>query len=83
MIEWRGEAKKQTKKTRRGGSELTYSSTLCDSRLTLTPPLTPPSFFLAETLKYLYMLQSPDHPISLAQYVFNTEAHPLKVFDEV
>ena len=35
------------------------------------------SFFLAETLKYLYMLQSPDHPISLERYVFNTEAHPL------
>ena len=36
------------------------------------------SFFLAETLKYLYMLQSPDHEISLARYVFNTEAHPLR-----
>jgi hypothetical protein len=35
---------------------------------------------LAETLKYLYMLQSPDHPISLDRYVFNTEAHPLPVF---
>lgn len=38
------------------------------------------SFFLAETMKYLYMLQSPDHPISLAEYVFNTEAHPLRAF---
>jgi mannosyl-oligosaccharide alpha-1,2-mannosidase len=43
------------------------------------PPPPPPlfnqtqnSFFLAETLKYLYMLQSPDHPISLERYVFNT-----------
>ena len=36
------------------------------------------SFFLAETLKYLYMLQSPDHKISLTKYVFNTEAHPLR-----
>lgn len=27
---------------------------------------------MAETLKYLYMLQSPDHPISLERYVFNT-----------
>ncbi len=35
------------------------------------------SFFMAETLKYLYMLQSPDHEISLDKYVFNTEAHPL------
>lgn len=38
------------------------------------------SFFLAETLKYLYMLQSPDHPISLERFVFNTEAHPLRIF---
>jgi hypothetical protein len=35
---------------------------------------------MAETLKYLYMLQSPDHTISLEKYVFNTEAHPLSVF---
>lgn len=38
------------------------------------------SFFMAETLKYLYLLQSPDHTISLEQYVFNTEAHPTRVF---
>jgi hypothetical protein len=38
------------------------------------------SFFLAETLKYLYLLQSPDHDISLNHYVFNTEAHPLSRF---
>ena len=38
------------------------------------------SFFLAETLKYLYLLQDPDHSISLENYVFNTEAHPLRVF---
>ena len=39
------------------------------------------SFFLAETLKYLYLLQSPTHDISLEKYVFNTEAHPLRAFD--
>ncbi|XP_008283380.1 mannosidase, alpha, class 1B, member 1b [Stegastes partitus] len=39
------------------------------------------SFFLGETLKYLYLLFS-DNPnlISLDQYVFNTEAHPLPVW---
>jgi hypothetical protein len=37
------------------------------------------SFFLAETLKYLYLLQSPDHGISLQKYVLNTEAHPLTI----
>lgn len=35
------------------------------------------SFFLAETLKYLYLLFSPSELIPLDQYVFNTEAHPL------
>ncbi|XP_074525945.1 mannosidase, alpha, class 1B, member 1b [Halichoeres trimaculatus] len=39
------------------------------------------SFFLGETLKYLYLLFS-DEPdlISLDQYVFNTEAHPLPIW---
>ncbi|OMJ11957.1 Mannosyl-oligosaccharide 1,2-alpha-mannosidase MNS1 [Smittium culicis] len=35
-------------------------------------------FFLAETLKYLYLLFSPTDYISLEDFVFNTEAHPLK-----
>ncbi|KXS21552.1 glycoside hydrolase family 47 protein [Gonapodya prolifera JEL478] len=35
------------------------------------------SFFVAETLKYLYLLFSGDDVISLDRYVFNTEAHPL------
>ncbi|GLT28719.1 hypothetical protein SLA2020_036300 [Shorea laevis] len=37
------------------------------------------SFFLSETLKYLYLLFSPPSVISLDEWVFNTEAHPLKV----
>lgn len=37
------------------------------------------SFFLAETLKYLYLLFSPPSLISLDEWVFNTEAHPLKI----
>lgn len=37
------------------------------------------SFFLAETLKYLYLLFSPDNLIPLDKFVFNTEAHPLKI----
>ena len=40
------------------------------------------SFFLAETLKYLYLLQAPDHPIKLTEFVFNTEAHPTRVFSK-
>ncbi|ETI37066.1 hypothetical protein F441_16758 [Phytophthora nicotianae CJ01A1] len=37
------------------------------------------SFFLAETLKYHYLLQAPETLISLDKYVFNTEAHPLRI----
>lgn len=35
------------------------------------------SFFLAETLKYLYLLYAPD-ALDFDQVVFNTEAHPLR-----
>ncbi|KAL7577762.1 hypothetical protein ACA910_010521 [Epithemia clementina (nom. ined.)] len=39
------------------------------------------SFFWAETLKYLYLLQDPDTVIDLLhKHVFNTEAHPLRIF---
>ncbi|XP_071399969.1 mannosidase, alpha, class 1B, member 1b [Centroberyx affinis] len=39
------------------------------------------SFFLGETLKYFYLLFSNDTSlISLDQYVFNTEAHPLPIW---
>jgi mannosyl-oligosaccharide alpha-1,2-mannosidase len=36
-----------------------------------------PSYFLAETLKYLYLLFSPRETVDLGKVVFNTEAHPL------
>ncbi|TFK23715.1 glycoside hydrolase family 47 protein [Coprinopsis marcescibilis] len=38
------------------------------------------SFFLSETLKYLYLLFSESSVIPLDRYVFNTEAHPLPKF---
>ena len=37
-----------------------------------------PSFFLAETLKYLWLLGAPD-AVDLRKVVFNTEAHPLLI----
>ena len=37
-----------------------------------------PSYFLAETLKYLYLLFSDEAAIDLEKVVFNTEAHPLR-----
>mmetsp|Transcript_23810 Transcript_23810/g.66056 ORF Transcript_23810/g.66056 Transcript_23810/m.66056 type:complete len:630 (+) Transcript_23810:124-2013(+) len=47
-----------------------------------TPPQrddTMQSFWLAETLKYLYLLFSPPDKMSLDDWVLNTEAHPMKV----
>ncbi|KAH8832921.1 glycoside hydrolase [Flagelloscypha sp. PMI_526] len=40
-----------------------------------------PSYFYAETLKYLYLMFREDDLIPLDQFVFNTEAHPLHVFE--
>lgn len=36
------------------------------------------SFFLAETLKYAYLLFAPEKTLDFDQVIFNTEAHPLK-----
>lgn len=41
------------------------------------------TFFLAETLKYLYLLFSPSDVIPLDQWVFNTEAHPIRVISRL
>jgi len=37
-----------------------------------------PSYFLAETLKYLYLLYAPPETLDLDSIVFNTEAHPFR-----
>ncbi|KXN71495.1 glycoside hydrolase family 47 protein [Conidiobolus coronatus NRRL 28638] len=37
------------------------------------------SFFLAETLKYLYLIFSEDSILDLNEFVLNTEAHPFKL----
>ena len=38
------------------------------------------SFFLAETLKYLFLLFSEDTVLPMDEWIFNTEAHPLPVW---
>jgi len=39
------------------------------------------TFFMAETLKYMYLLQDPDTEVDiLNKHVFNTEAHPMRMF---
>jgi mannosyl-oligosaccharide alpha-1,2-mannosidase len=37
------------------------------------------TFFLGETLKYLYLLFGDTSVLPLTQFVFNTEAHPLPI----
>lgn len=42
------------------------------------------SFFLAETLKYIYLLFDPETPVDvLNKHVFNTEAHPVRTFSQM
>lgn len=41
------------------------------------------TFFLAETLKYLYLLFADPETVPLSKFVFNTEAHPLPVLKDV
>jgi mannosidase alpha-like ER degradation enhancer 2 len=36
------------------------------------------SFFLAETLKYAYLLFAPDDLLDFGSVIFNTEAHPIR-----
>ncbi|KAJ7611249.1 glycoside hydrolase [Roridomyces roridus] len=38
------------------------------------------TFYLSETLKYLFLTFADEDVISLDEYVFNTEAHPLPIF---
>eukprot|EP00961_Rhodomonas_salina_P269365 3639348-Rhodomonas_salina.1 len=37
------------------------------------------SYFLAETLKYLYLLFDEDNWLRKEQYIFNTEGHPFPI----
>ncbi|KAF7323598.1 alpha-1,2-Mannosidase [Mycena kentingensis (nom. inval.)] len=39
-----------------------------------------PSWFMAETLKYLFLLFTDEDLVPLDKWVFNTEAHPFPVF---
>merc|ERR1719362_2791936 len=38
------------------------------------------SFWIAETLKYLYLIFSPVNTLDLSEFVLNTEAHPLRMW---
>jgi len=56
-----------------------YSSISHIKRPTLKRSDSMESFLLAETLKYLYLIQEPNEVLPLTKYVFNTEAHPLPI----
>merc|ERR1711865_726627 len=36
------------------------------------------SFWAAETLKYLFLIMAPRNKLSMEDFVFNTEAHPMR-----
>ncbi len=36
------------------------------------------SYFLAETMKYFYLLFAPDETLDFSNVIFNTEAHPIR-----
>ncbi|KAJ3414741.1 hypothetical protein HDV05_006080 [Chytridiales sp. JEL 0842] len=57
--------------------------TCLDSVMTIPPPRQDKmeSFFMSETLKYLYLLFTDPSVIPLDKFIFNTEAHPIPVFD--
>jgi len=40
------------------------------------------SFWAAETLKYLFLIMAPRSTLSMTEYVFNTEAHPFRRWQE-
>jgi len=56
-----------------------YSGIRDVDRLPVTHDDVQQSFFLAETLKYLYLIFSDDDLVPLDKWVFNTEAHILPV----
>ena len=65
-------------------TEIAYGEFPNVANTSATPRDKMESFVLAETVKYLYLLFDPDSPVDiLTTHVFNTEAHPLPVFDKL
>ena len=64
---------------RRGQVDAGYAGLLDVTAVAPQHDDTMQSFFLAETLKYLFLLFGPDDVLPLEQWVLNTEAHPLRV----
>jgi mannosyl-oligosaccharide alpha-1,2-mannosidase len=61
-------------------TEYGYASIQDIDQETVTQRDDMPSWFLAETLKYLYLLFDDTNSFALDRWVFSTEAHPLPIF---
>mmetsp|Transcript_33535 Transcript_33535/g.46789 ORF Transcript_33535/g.46789 Transcript_33535/m.46789 type:complete len:273 (-) Transcript_33535:112-930(-) len=61
-------------------TECCYTGIVDVQQLPAEPNNSMQSFFLAETLKYLYLLFSPEEDAAMDEYVWTTEAHPLPIF---
>ncbi|PRW56395.1 mannosyl-oligosaccharide 1,2-alpha-mannosidase [Chlorella sorokiniana] len=59
-----------------------YSGALNATQVPVESDNVQQSWFLAETLKYFWLLFSPDAALPLRHWVLNTEAHPLRVLRE-
>lgn len=46
-----------------------------------SPPTNLNSYFLAETVKYAYLIAIDEDPWPTETFILNTEAHPLPVFN--
>lgn len=57
-----------------------YGNSAIDDVTAVSPQLNDEmeSFWLAETLKYFYLLFSEEDVVSLDEWVLNTEAHPFR-----
>ena len=71
-------ARGKTSKTNSMEVSLRVSASLDCHGDRVTDVLPAQSFWMAETLKYFYLIFSPPDLISLDEYVLNTEAHPLR-----
>ncbi|KXN71494.1 glycoside hydrolase family 47 protein [Conidiobolus coronatus NRRL 28638] len=66
------------KYSKTGSGYATYAN-VNDKRIKMQQLDEVESFFFAETLKYLYLIFSPESTLDFNKYVLNTEAHPIKL----
>jgi len=77
--DWAWEAAQAIQKYSKAGAGRGYSGLRNTNSETPVQDDVQQTFFLAETLKYLYLIFSSNDLISLDEWVFNTECHPLPI----